>query len=520
MKNVASNYVDDDYGEGEGWQDGMGTIASRDAAPQAALRAVDLLRCAHPSADMDRFDDDADAPTRSEAHLRMVASLQKGFQVYAAAASKRRCGGASARAAGAPPVAVGDSRPGDDAASHAASTLLSAPPASEHGSDGNDEHMREFLHNLLGCFVLRRTKDAVNLGLPLKTRELAWAPMTRTQAAIARTLHAATILATDPHGLLGASVRRVVAEDPSLAAVPCAAGHESTPPFGFVGGLATVFSALQDAAPAPLPAGASASPAAAVAGHEGAGSSGGVHSSAPAAAAQPTTGDSSRLAMLLRKVANHPLLLRSRYGNAAVLHIARALWEADTPTAGGAAGDWESRQALLSHDAALLPPLEPSVLIVPRLEHDAGDAALALPGDCGGVNGSGLLQSEVHSLAAAHYAPCQAELLSWAAIHTGVRLDPASDAVVEPAREEAEKSDPRCDAGKPAAPLAKRLRPTREAAALTHSTTGSATERRDAIKRVHALADFAERLLRSSVSKARTRTHGRARTETARGCPA
>jgi hypothetical protein len=71
-----------------------------------------------------------------------------------------------------------------------------SPPQSgvpRAGNNMDDAEEDTSLASLLSCFVLRRTKDGVNIDLPSKTRKLEWVPMGRTQAAIAHTIHAAVL---------------------------------------------------------------------------------------------------------------------------------------------------------------------------------------------------------------------------------------------------------------------------------------------------------------------------------------
>lgn len=305
-------------------------------------------------------------------------------------------------------------------------------------SAASDASVSVALADVMSCFILRRTKGGIDLGLPPKTRVVDWVPMTPAQRAVADTLHGATLALAAPGSGLRRAVREAldaagdartppaaieapvapasataamaVDDEPALAASGKDASAVSAPPAtpcappvsasSAVAGLPTVAAAqvaADPSAPTEPPAATEPAPVAAAAfstaldaimasgapvaaaGAQPDGAAGGTSSDGCAASAPPSrraplaapvvigdlcrvfgdagvatallseagggagsattlstaaaapaavTGSVGRMVMLLRKVANHPLLLRTRYCDAAVLAAARLVWDA------------------------------------------------------------------------------------------------------------------------------------------------------------------------------------------------
>lgn len=168
------------------------------------------------------------------------------------------------------------------------------------------------LHDMLGCFILRRTKDSVDLQLPPKTRVVHWVDATPTQSRILETLKRATLLLIGPESVLG---RSVLEASSATSAVHAAAGagapvvaeleselSEPLAPTCFVGDLCGVLPRAGDAAACLAE----------------------IHAGRVGNA-------SGKLLMLLRKAALHPLLVRSRFSNNRVLALAAFIFESTLP---------------------------------------------------------------------------------------------------------------------------------------------------------------------------------------------
>ena len=224
----------------------------------------------------------------------------------------------------------------------------------EGGTAGADAAASTALTDILGCFVLRRTKETVDLNLPPKTRLVHMLAMTPTQQAIADTLHA-TLFAVDVtkggvpgarHSQLAELMATVLGPD----AAPCGI------PVGGAGGE------VGASAGAPPPTSASQGPVffAELRGvlfndtsSEGAGEGEGQLKRVGMREYPRVGGGEERTRVrrafstrspphpppcpppVLRKVAAHPLLVRTRYGDDDVLKVAELLWAAETESATG-----------------------------------------------------------------------------------------------------------------------------------------------------------------------------------------
>jgi hypothetical protein len=93
---------------------------------------------------------------------------------------------------------------GASASAGAAAAAAPAAPAAD-----SEAAVSAALADIMSAFILRRTKDTVDLALPPKTRLTTWAAMTPFQARCADTLHAVT-LALSPQGGLGQAVREAL----------------------------------------------------------------------------------------------------------------------------------------------------------------------------------------------------------------------------------------------------------------------------------------------------------------------
>ena len=184
---------------------------------------------------------------------------------------------------------------------------------------GTDVSLSGILSDILGCFVLRRTKDSIDLQLPTKTRVECWVHATPVQQSILATLKHATLLLLGANSVLGRGVIHASASPESgvatgsspkvelSTAAEKAVDHSVTTDHAstssgdshecFVGELGGVFPKSVDTAQCLADIGA---------GRVG--------------------NASGRLIMLLRKAALHPLLLRSYYSNERVLDIAALLF--------------------------------------------------------------------------------------------------------------------------------------------------------------------------------------------------
>lgn len=188
----------------------------------------------------------------------------------------------------------------ESAAGAAAATSTLAPSATG------------LLQDMLGCFVLRRTKDSVDLQQPPKTRIVHWVGATPMQARILGTLKRTTLLLLGPESVLGRCVLHASA-GPSSALDDAGASLTTDfstsaglvvpdAPVCFVGDICGVLPQASDAAACLSDI-----------------QSGRVGNA------------SGKLLMLLRKAALHPLLLRSRFSNSRVLALASLLFETSLP---------------------------------------------------------------------------------------------------------------------------------------------------------------------------------------------
>lgn len=325
--------------------------------------------------------------------------------------------------------------------------------------------------DVLSTFVLRRTKAGTNLGLPPKTRKSVWAAPTPSQARVIAMLHGVTLALAPASSLLVGAVRSAIAAAAgspgagaagagppddgasapaaaevahvaeAAAAAPTAAAPEHTAPTdggaAAEGGAAAGGAAASETAPLGLPIfiGDLTNVLGADFGATGAAALRAAETDVGAAAAAArSAGSQGKLVVLLRKAAVHPLLLRTRFTNAACLALTRAAWGGGVAAAGGGAGgaaggsgggapaaaldisvlhDLEGCGAPLAAHACVVLPLGPvsaahaTLTMQQLLQWAGGDKALAR-------SAQAMLRSsdmELHALAqdAAAHAPTDAE---------------------------------------------------------------------------------------------------------------
>lgn len=452
----------------------------------------------------DGGDDSRDNDVAEQA-LLVEAIRREVLRLGTAPAAARAGGGGRA------PLRTAEKLRGDAAAAAASTGAVD----SEGASADNDALVSAALADVFSCYLLRRTKDTVDLGLPPKTRVLQWTPATAVQAAIVRTLHAVTLRLAGPASVVGTAVREAVAagggggagNEEEEAAAPTASAaveDECDAPaaamasvrdvaatdfgsgFGFVGGLAAVVGAPSR-------------------GGGGSATGGTLDADADAAAddgAASTKGGGavSRLVMLMRKAANHPLLLRARYSNDAVLALAERTWrhdagiddddgddDADVVARGGrrtGGGRMRSCGAAAARAATALPPaVGPPLLASTPSASESGGAS--------GPNGAAAVSDATwETLRRVHALVSRDALMSWAAgavERSGITADGDGAGAAAGA------------APQRTLPDGKRERPQRGSGGaasvamppLHRNTFGVQTKR---------LADLAEALLASSVS--------------------
>lgn len=252
-------------------------------------------------------------------------------------------------------------RSGGSWRSHVGPSTAPAQSDLSHDVAPRDASLSSLLSDMLGCFVLRRTKDNVDLKLPPKTRVENWVDASPFQARVLETLKQATLLLLGPHSVLGQSVLSVTAESECDAVTDTV--HASTLPAplselsrspAFVGDLGGVI---------PQSCGTEQCLADIAAGHVG--------------------NASGKLLMLLRKAALHPLLLRSRYCDERVLSIATLVFEASQPLLGPMhCGTFVPLTEDVVLDKRLIPAAHQSA---PEGAHGSLDVELSAEPDCGGL---------------------------------------------------------------------------------------------------------------------------------------
>lgn len=272
--------------------------------------------------------DDADPASAPSLHLDILRALEADMRTM-------KIGTLVGRAAASSSSSAAPSALGSVTCSSAEEEHVIASPS--------EESLSCLLQDLLGCFVLRRTKDAVDLGLPLKTRVECWVDATPTQARVLETLRRATLLLIGPESVLGRSVLETDSSSPDgvmSGASMCAPASPC-----FVGEVCSVIPPAADTM------------------------------ECLATITSGRVGNASgKLLMLLRKAALHPLLLRTRFGNERVLAVAALVFEASLPQP----KPFESPEfaCLSESELAGLKLLEDFASASEGLSFDAADAAL------------------------------------------------------------------------------------------------------------------------------------------------
>lgn len=121
-------------------------------------------------------------------------------------------GNGTAGAAGAGGTAKGKGKKGGGAGVGAAAgkPVAATALAAASASSTSDAAVGAALTDIMSCFILRRTKDTVNLALPPKTRRTQWTPLTSLQRSLADTLHCVTLALASAGSGLAQAVREAV----------------------------------------------------------------------------------------------------------------------------------------------------------------------------------------------------------------------------------------------------------------------------------------------------------------------
>lgn len=286
------------------------------------------------------------------------------------------------------------------------------------------------LHDLMSLFVLRRTKDSINLNLPPKVRHDAWLQPSTTQDMILNTLHYAALSQLGQESTLSQAIVAAISDrqrrggdaaasmsvpssSPGVASGADANGvlaSLSGTNMAFVGQLGAAF--IQDVDAAPSTAGnviCSSNTKGGKANAHGAAVGGAAAvptedvtpavTSSSLAEVEQRSGFAGRVMSLLRKAAIHPLLVRARYSNETCLEIARMVQDAVNGSGSSSTSTKRSKK-----DGDLPSSSSPAALSKPAM------VQLSLASSASSSSSSGLLSSIISQ----HGMPSHADLLQWA----------------------------------------------------------------------------------------------------------